>query len=89
MSSYARKSAIIEGAGVVREIPPLFDCEGMETLAGALCLVAAGAHSKDAANQEQIAAQFFACAISGFEGVRPDQAVTAFVNDMIDRAKKK
>ena len=89
MSSTARKSAIVGRTVAVREIPPLIDNEGMETLAGALCLVAAGAHSKDPANQEQIAAQFFACAISGFEGVRPDAMVTAFVKDMVERAKKK
>jgi hypothetical protein len=84
--SSARKRAIVEAS--VPETP-LFDGEGLETLAGALCLVAAGAHSKDPANQEQIAAQFFACAISGFEGMRPDAMVAAFVKDMCDRAKKK
>ena len=85
----ARKSAIVEKASVVSETPPLFDCEGMETLAGALCLVAAGAHSKSAAEQEQIGAAFFNCAITGFEGVKTNDAVTAFVKDMIDKARRK
>ncbi len=66
-----------------------FDREGMETLAGAICLFAAGAHSKNTAEQEQIGATFFNCAITGFEGVRPDEAVRVFVQSMMDKAKKK
>ena len=74
---------------VVSEIPPVFDNDGMDTLAGAICLFAAGAHSKNPAEQEQIAAQFWACAISGFEGIRPNDAVTAYVNDIMAQARKK
>ncbi len=89
MSPRTRKAAILSNAeAVVPETPPMFDEEGMETLAGAICLLAAGAHSKDPANQEQIAAQFWSCAISGFEGIRPDAMVAAFVTGMIQRAKK-
>ena len=66
-----------------------FDREGMETLAGAICTLAAGAHSKNPADQEQIAATFFNCAITGFEGIRPSEAVELFVRNMIQSATKK
>ena len=84
MASYSKHLRIYQEAAVSE-----FDREGMETLAGAICCLAAGAHSKDPAHQEQIAATFFNCAITGFEGIRPSQAVEAFVTDMIKKAAKK
>ncbi len=64
------------------------DNEGSLTLAGAICLLAACEHSDDSGHQEQIAAAFYNAAITGFEGVRTNEAVTAFVQDMLKRAKK-
>ena len=64
------------------------DSDGLHTLAAAFCCVAAGAHSKDPANQEQLAAILYELCCTGFEGVRVDPAVKAFVEGMKLSAKK-
>lgn len=69
-------------------VPAVPDNDGALTLAGAICLLAATQHSDDSGHQEQIAATFYNLAITGFKGVRTNEAVTAFVTDMIKRAKK-
>jgi hypothetical protein len=65
------------------------DNDGSLTLAGAICLLAACEHSDDSGHQEQIAATFYNLAITGFQGVKPNAAVEAFVADMFKRAAKK
>lgn len=84
MSDYARKRRIYRRANA-RIMP---DNDGALTLAGAICLLAATQHSEDAGHQEQIAACFYDMAISGFNGVRTNEAVTAFVTDMMKRVQK-
>ena len=81
--SRARKFQMLEAA------VPEIEFEGrMEALIGSICCLAAGAHSTNAAEQEQIAATFFNCAMTGFEGIQRNEAVIAFVQSMFDKAKK-
>ena len=61
------------------------DNDGAKTLAGAICLLAACEHSDDAGQQEQIAATFYNLAITGFQGVKSNEAVEAFVADLFKR----
>jgi hypothetical protein len=65
------------------------ELEGQHTLAAAICCLAAGQHSTDVANQEQIAAVFYNLAMTGFIGVGDNPAVKAFVDDLFKRALKK
>ena len=66
---------------------PEFDREGPLALAGALCCLAAGAHSKDSSEQEQIAATFYNLSITGFEGVRVNAAIERYCLDLIKSSK--
>jgi hypothetical protein len=82
-----------ETSCVLREaVMPDEESSGLDRLAGALCCMAAGAHSKSAAEQEQIAATFWNLCCTEFGGVRVDPAVTAFVEGLnlsASKAKKK
>lgn len=51
------------------------DFEGAESIARALCLIAAGVHSKDPRNQEDIAKCFYQWAEDGDEMFKPDEAL--------------
>ena len=70
-------------------VDDLVESDGLHILASAFCCVAAGAHSKDPAHQEQIAATFYDLCCTGFEGVKVDPAVKLFVDGLLDKAKKK
>lgn len=65
------------------------NADGLHLIAAAFCCVAAGAHSKDPANQEQLAAHLYDLCLTGFEGVKVDPAIKAFVDGMMLKAKKK
>jgi hypothetical protein len=64
------------------------DVDSLHTLAAAFCLIAAGAHSKDPGHQQQLAASFYNDCCTGFEGIRIDPAVEAFVTGLKLDAKK-
>ena len=84
--SRARKRALLEAA--VSEIP-YFEEDGQRTLAGALCLFAAAAHTKSNDEQMQMGAIFYEMSITGFRDVPKNAALEAFVLDMIQAATKK
>ena len=83
--SYARKHRLYRRRASASIMP---DNEGALTLANAICVLAAGAHSKTAAEQEQIAASFHHQCLTDFKGVKVSAAMEAFVADFIKRAKK-
>ncbi len=58
------------------------------TLAGALCYLAAGTHSKNVNEQQQFAASFYADCDSGFKGVKIDDNTEALLKEMIAKAGK-
>ena len=62
--------------------------DGALTLAGAICYLAACQHSKDAGEQQQLAATFYADCDSGFKGVRIDATMRLLLMDMITNAGK-
>ena len=64
------------------------DIEGPLTLAGAICYLAACQHSKDAGEQQMLAATFYADCDSGFKGVRIDAHMEAMLRDLIANAGK-
>ena len=82
--SYARKRLLYRRASAFT----MPDNDGALTLANAICVLAAGAHSKNVAEQEQIAAAFHHQCLTDFKGVRVSPAFEAFVADFIKRAKK-
>ena len=71
------------------ESPSHFEEDGMRTMAGAICCLAAGAHSKDAAEQIQMANSFYEAAISGFLDIPSNAVFDAWVLEFIQSAKKK
>jgi hypothetical protein len=70
------------------EMPELAESSGLHALAGAFCCVAAGAHSKTVAEQQQIAATLYDLCTSHFEHVRMDEAVKVMVEGIIATAQK-
>jgi hypothetical protein len=64
------------------------DVDSLHTLAAAFCLIAAGAHSKDPGNQQQLGSVFYDLCCTGFEGITADPAVKAFVDGLELTAKK-
>jgi hypothetical protein len=85
---YRPRVATPQDVKLVEAIMPELDSDGPHTLAGAICCLAAGAHSTDAAHQEQIAATFYNLCCSDFEGVRVTPEIVAYVADLIKKAKK-
>ena len=78
------------GASLLEAVmPELEDANGLHVLASAFCLLAAGAHSKDAGHQEQIGAAFYELCCSGFGDVRMDPAVKVMVEGIVAATKAK
>lgn len=65
------------------------DEDGMKTLAGAICCLAAGAHTKNSGEQQQMAAIFYEAAVTGFNGIPVNAALEAYVLDMIKTGIRK
>ncbi len=66
-----------------------FDGEGLRTLAAALCISAAGAHSKSHADQLEIGATYYDACLNGFGGVPTSEIVQSWLADIckVDPAK--
>lgn len=69
------------------EVPEL-DRDGPLTLAAALCYVAAAQHSKDAQEQQGLAAAFYNDCVSDFAGVNINANVEALLCQIIKGQKR-
>lgn len=65
------------------------DLDGPHTLAGAICYLAAAAHSKDPQEQQELAAAFWNDCVTDFRGVRISEKTEAVLLEMITKGRKK
>lgn len=87
--NYRRRAETSPERNMLEAVMPEHESDGLHTLAAAFCFLAAGAHSKDPADQEQIGASFYDMCLTGCEGVKINPAIKAFVDGMLSKKAPK